>query len=179
MVFYIFGTLAFFTALLVVTQKNVVHSALSLILFFVAMAGLFISLEAEFLAGLQIFLYAGGIMVMFVFVVMIINIPKSQREPRFTKQRYIALVVMIILFIEVIYLLSKTVFKGTKGIFTPEKVAKISNTVAVGQVLYREYLFAFELISLVVLVSMIGAVVLSTRRIRQRKSRSPMTESGK
>ncbi len=174
MVFYIFGIIALFSSLMVVTQKNVVHSALFLILFFFSMAGIFISLEAEFLAGMQVLLYAGGIMVMFIFVVMIINIPKSEREPRFTKQRYFAMFGVILLFIEVMYLISKTAFKGTKGVFTPEKVAQVSNTVAIAKVLYIDYLFAFEVASVILLVAMIGAIILPSRRVRQRKK----TKSG-
>src|SRR6202142_3393851 len=95
--FYFLSGLALLGGVLVVTRKNAVHSALALILTLLALAGLYLMLYAPFVAGVQIILYAGGIMVLFLFVIMLVNIEKAQREDQFNQQWMVGLAAAIAL----------------------------------------------------------------------------------
>src|SRR6201987_1828729 len=95
--FYLLSGLAVLGGILVVTRKNPVHSALALILTLLALAGLYLMLYAPFVAGVQIILYAGGIMVLFLFVIMLVNIEKSQKEEQFNKQWLVGLAAAVAL----------------------------------------------------------------------------------
>ena len=160
--FYFLSALTVISGLLVITRRNAVHSALALILALLGQAGLYLMLYAPFVAGVQIILYAGGIMVLFLFVIMLVSIEKSLKEEQFSKLWIVGLVSALALgglFIAV-YL------KG-KGIF-PERVlvpAETSNTQEIANYLYGNYMFAFEIASLLLLVAIIGAVVMAKKRI--------------
>jgi len=160
--FYFLSALTIISGLLVITRRNAVHSALALILALLGQAGLYLMLYAPFVAGVQIILYAGGIMVLFLFVIMLVSIEKSLKEEQFSKLWIVGLVSALALgglFIAV-YL------KG-KGIF-PERVmvpAETSNTQEIANYLYGNYMFAFEIASLLLLVAIIGAVVMAKKRI--------------
>src|SRR5262249_6748568 len=146
--FYFLSALTIISGLLVITRRNAVHSALALILALLGQAGLYLMLYAPFVAGVQIILYAGGIMVLFLFVIMLVSIEKSLKEEQFSKLWIVGLVSALALgglFIAV-YL------KG-KGIF-PERVmvpAETSNTQEIANYLYGNYMFAFEIASLLLL----------------------------
>jgi NADH-quinone oxidoreductase subunit J len=160
--FYLLSGIALLGGILVITRKNPVHSALALIMALLAQAGLYLMLYAPFVAGVQIILYAGGIMVLFLFVIMLVNIEKSQKQEQFNKQWLIGIVAAVALgglFIGVYV-------KG-KGLF-PERMALLpeeSNTQEIAKYLYGNYLFAFEIASLLLLVAIIGAVVMAKKRI--------------
>jgi len=160
--FYLLAGTMLIGGILVITRKNAVHSALALIMTLLAQAAIYLMLYAPFVAGVQIILYAGGIMVLFLFVIMLVNIESTQKERQFNKQWLVGIVAAGALgglFI--------VVYTKGKGIF-PEHALPITeaqNTQAVGSLLYGQYMFAFEIASLLLLVAIIGAVVMAKKRI--------------
>jgi NADH-quinone oxidoreductase subunit J len=161
--FYLLSGTMLIGGILVITRKNAVHSALALIAALLAQAGIYLMLYAPFVAGVQIILYAGGIMVLFLFVIMLVNIERAQKERQFNKQWVVGLVAAAALgglFIAV-YTKGKAMFPdramppGLEG----------QNTQKVGELLYGQYMFAFEIASLLLLVAIIGAVVMAKKRI--------------
>ncbi len=160
--FYLLSGLAILGGILVITRKNPVHSALALILTLLAVAGLYLMLYAPFVAGVQIILYAGGIMVLFLFVIMLVNIDKSAKEEQYNKIWLLGLAVAIALgglFVGV-FVKGRSSFSAQLAPL-PEQ----SNTQQIGQLLYGNYVFAFEIASLLLLVAIIGAVVMAKKRI--------------
>ncbi|MCS6305308.1 MAG: NADH-quinone oxidoreductase subunit J [Nitrospira sp.] len=159
---YFAGMIAM-TSILVVALRNPVYSALSLLVMFFHVAGLFITLHAEFLAAVQIIVYCGAILVLYLFVVMLLNV---KQDDRYHSQWRIAAIVCVPLVIEAIVLLA-----GGGGTMVSSRNAEphdpvvTDNTLAIGQTLFSTYLFPFEVASLVLLVAMIGAIVLAKRDI--------------
>jgi NADH-quinone oxidoreductase subunit J len=147
----------------VITRRNAVHSALALILTLLAVAGLYLMLYAPFVAGVQIILYAGGIMVLFLFVIMLVSIEKAQKEEQFNKIWLVGLLAAVALgglFVGV-FVKGKALFTGT----LPPIPEDATNTQQIGEMLYQNYMFAFEIASLLLLVAIIGAVVMAKKRI--------------
>jgi NADH-quinone oxidoreductase subunit J len=149
--------------ILVITRKNPVHSAVALIITLLAQASIYLMLYAPFVAGVQIILYAGGIMVLFLFVIMLVSIDRSMRERQFNSQWVVGIIAATALgglFI--------AVYTKGKDIF-PEHVLPLvednNNTQEVAKLLYGQYMFAFEIASLLLLVAIIGAVVMAKKRI--------------
>ena len=162
--FYFLSAVAIATAVAVILQKNPVHSAISLVLTLLSLAGLYLMLYAPFVAGVQIILYVGGIMVLFLFVIMLVNLERAEREHQFSKQWLVALITAAalgVLFVTV-YVKGAHIFP-TPGPAT--SVAETTNTQQVGQMLYVSYLLPFELASLLLLVAIVGAVVMAKKRI--------------
>jgi NADH-quinone oxidoreductase subunit J len=160
--FYLLSGLAILSGVLVITRKNPVHSALALILTLLCLAGLYLMLYAPFVAGVQIILYVGGIMVLFLFVIMLVNLERSQKEKQFNQQwipGVLAAICLGALFIS-IYTKGNTLLLRSEIQF-PEG----NNTQQVGQMLYSNYMFPFEIASLLLLVAIIGAVVMAKKRI--------------
>jgi NADH-quinone oxidoreductase subunit J len=160
--FYLLSGLAVLGALLVVTRKNPVHSALALILTLLALAGLYLMLYAPFVAGVQIILYAGGIMVLFLFVIMLVNIDRAAKEETFNKQWMVGLLAAVVLFGLFVAVFAKS---GSAFPSTLAQLPEDSNTQQIAQVLYTDYMFAFEIASLLLLVAIIGAVVMAKKKI--------------
>jgi len=160
--FYLLAGLAIASGVLVITRKNPVHSALALILTLLSLAGLYLMLYAPFVAGVQIILYVGGIMVLFLFVIMLVNLERSLKEKQFNQQwiaGVLAAVALGALFIA-IYI------KGHDLFSMPIKtVPETQNTQRIGEMLYSSYMFPFEIASLLLLVAIIGAVVMAKKRI--------------
>ena len=160
--FYLLAGTMIIGGILVITRKNAVHSALALIVALLAQAGLYLMLYAPFVAGVQIILYAGGIMVLFLFVIMLISIERSLKERQFNKQWLVGIVAAAALgglFI-MVYTKGKNLFPEGRLTY-----AETQNTQAVGTLLYGQYMFAFEIASLLLLVAIIGAVVMAKKRI--------------
>jgi NADH-quinone oxidoreductase subunit J len=154
--------LAVLGGILVITRKNAVHSALALILTLLALAGLYLMLYAPFVAGVQIILYAGGIMVLFLFVIMLVNLEHSEKEDQFNHQWVAGVLAAVALS----GLFLATYVKG-QALF-PQRVLQLpeqSNTQRVAVLLYGYYMFSFEIASLLLLVAIIGAVVMAKKRI--------------
>jgi NADH-quinone oxidoreductase subunit J len=162
--FYIFGAIAIISAILVITQKNIVHSAVFLASTLLSVAGIFLTLHAEFLAGVQVIVYVGGILVLFVFVIMLISVERAVHERQFSRQWMIALLASLALIAEFGY----GIYKGKDSfLLPPAEVAPetaLGNTQAVGTALYTTYLLPFEIASILLLVAIVGAVVLAKRK---------------
>jgi NADH-quinone oxidoreductase subunit J len=165
--FYIFGAIAIVSAILLITRHNVVHSAAFLGSTLFAVAGIFLTLHAEFLAGVQVIVYVGGILVLFVFVIMLISVERAERERQFNRQWTIALITSAILVAEIGYGL----YQGRDSLVLPEPVPAAAagavvagNSERVGTALYTTYLLPFEIASILLLVAIVGAVVLAKRR---------------
>ncbi|MGA9974622.1 MAG: NADH-quinone oxidoreductase subunit J [Candidatus Sulfotelmatobacter sp.] len=160
--FYLLSGIMLIGGILVITRKNPVHSALALIVTLLAKASIYLMLYAPFVAGVQIILYAGGIMVLFLFVIMLVSIERSMKERQFNSQWVVGIVAATALgglFI--------AVYSKVKDIF-PDHVLPVvenDNTQKVATLLYGQYMFAFEIASLLLLVAIIGAVVMAKKRI--------------
>src|ERR1051325_3722191 len=166
--FYMLSGLAVLGGILVIPRRNAVHSALALILTLLAVAGLYLMLYAPFVAGVQIILYAGGIMVLFLFVIMLVSIEKAQREEQFNHQWTVGVLATLVLaglFIFV-YVRGQSIFPN-RAAMLPEDL----NTQQVGLALYGRYLLPFEVASLLLLVAIVGAVVMAKKRIRSEERR--------
>jgi len=169
--FYIFGAFAVVASLLVIAQRNPVYSVLLLIASFGALSGLYVLLDAPFVAVIQIIVYAGAIMVLFLFVVMLLNAPQEDTEHdlkvhpllRRGPLRFGA-VLAAALVVELVWALTKG--GGESGPFAGGAVASVA---AIGRSLFQEYSFQFEVTSILILVAMVGAVVLASREVLERR----------
>jgi NADH-quinone oxidoreductase subunit J len=166
--FYFFGGLAVVSAILVVTRRNAVHSAIFLITALLATAGIFLELHAEFLFIVQVILYVGGIMVLFVFVIMLVNLDVAIRQIQFNRMWLVALLMTVVLGAQV-YMVFHYAHTGmTEPIFhmQPAPAAALEpNTELIGETLFGQYMLPFEIASILLLVAMIGAVVMAKRRV--------------
>ncbi len=161
-IFYIFAAIAVVSAIMVITRRNAVHSAMFLAATLLSVAGVFLSLRAEFLAGVQVIVYVGGILVLFVFVIMLVPSDRVIFERRYNRQGRIALITAAVLIGELVY----AVIQGRDAFVFPEETlepAVEGNSQWVGTVLYQNYLLPFEIASILLLVAIIGAVVLSKK----------------
>jgi NADH-quinone oxidoreductase subunit J len=161
--FYFFAALAVGSAIMMVTRRNAVHSAVFLISTLLATAGIFLQLQAEFLFVVQIILYVGGIMVLFVFVIMLVNLDVAVRQMKFNRQSWVAGLLALVL-----GGLAIVVFRSGGGAFNfmvPPITTMPPNAEQVGTVLFQKYFLPFEIASILLLVAMIGAVVMAKRKI--------------
>ena len=163
-VFHFFAALAVVSAILVVTRRNVVQSAIFLITALLATAGIFLQLRAEFLFIVQVILYAGGIMVLFVFVIMLINMDVSIRQIQFNRRWWLGLLLAIVVGAELTIAIAIGRSHLSFGEPAPATALEPS-TQLVGKVLFSEYMLPFEIASVLLLVAMIGAVVMAKKRI--------------
>ncbi|MEO5354506.1 MAG: NADH-quinone oxidoreductase subunit J [Magnetococcus sp. XQGC-1] len=164
-VFYFFSTITVFSAIGVIASRNQVHSVLFLVLTFFSTAGLFVLLGAEFLAAILVMVYMGAVAILFLFVVMMLDVDMSSLRRESVKYLPVGIMVGLVVLVELAVILSH-VHVGHHA----QAVAQVSNTLAVGKVLYTKYLLPFEIASLVLLVALIGAVAL-THRTRKRVKR--------
>ncbi len=164
MLFYLFGALAVIASLLVIAQRNPVYSVLLLIASFGALSGLYVLLEAPFVAVIQIIVYAGAIMVLFLFVVMLLNAPHEDTDfdvrthplLRPGPMRFGA-VLAVALVAELVWALVRT---SPDSAFS---VPAVSSVAEIGRVLFTDYAFPFEVTSVLILVAMVGAVLMARR----------------
>ncbi|MEK6710548.1 MAG: NADH-quinone oxidoreductase subunit J [Nitrospinota bacterium] len=162
--FYLFAAGIVGASLLMVTRANVIHAALSLVLVFLFMAGLFVLAGAEFLAGVQILIYAGGIMVLYLFSIMLMNVGVAVRLRQWHRQSALAFLAAALLALEVWAVLWKVSLPAGKA--WPWQLGQTpGNVEALGMVLYTKFLFPFEVASVMLLAAMIGAIVLAKRQI--------------
>jgi NADH-quinone oxidoreductase subunit J len=163
------------TAILVVVFRNPVYSVIALLVMFFHVAGLFVSLHAEFLAAVQIIVYAGAILVLYLFVVMLLNL---KQDDSYQRQLWFGIGLGAIALLEVVYLIAS----GTTlppnltpvpqvALAPPVPAATSGNTEMIGQLLYTKYLFPFEVASLILLAAMIGAILLAKKGILEVKGR--------
>jgi NADH-quinone oxidoreductase subunit J len=164
--FYVFATILMVAALCVVTARNPIHSVFFLILAFFNAAGLFVLLGAEYIAMTLVVVYVGAVMVLFLFVVMMLNINFEKLRAGFISYLPLGIAVALVLFIEIGGLLYASIL--TPAPLAPVSsaipdAAQMSNVKAIGVVLYTDYLLAFQLSGVILLVAMIGAIVLTLR----------------
>jgi NADH-quinone oxidoreductase subunit J len=163
-IFYFFALLAVASAILVVTLRNTVQCAIFLVTALLATAGIFLSLNAEFLFVVQIILYAGGIMVLFVFVIMLVNLDVNLHQVQFNRQWLVALLLTIVLGMQA----GAAILISRKSLYTlsPAPVQALQpNTERVASALFNTYMLPFEIASILLLVAMVGAVVMAKRRV--------------
>jgi NADH-quinone oxidoreductase subunit J len=164
--FYAFAFIAVIASLLVVGQKNPMHSVMLLIVSFGALAGLYVLLDAPFTAVTQIIVYAGAIMVLFLFVVMLLNVPREEPIPAHVSAilgptgMRVGVVLSLILAAEVIWAMTRV---GAGWFSQGPGSASVSSVALIGSSLFTRHAFAFEATSVLILVAMIGAVVLARR----------------
>jgi len=167
--FYFFAGIAVIGAALVVTSRNAIHSAVFLITTLLATAGIFLQLRAEFLFIAQIILYVGGIMVLFIFVIMLVRLDVPLHRLRFRMKSLVVIAVIAVLGAEagaIIYLARKLPGQGLfiQNMAPPDKLAPNSEKLA--ESLFSGYLLPFEIASVLLLVAMVGAVVMAKNKKR-------------
>jgi len=164
--FVILAVFTVVTAVLVIVQRNPVTSAIFLILTFFSLAGIYLLLHAEFIAAVQVIVYAGAIMVLFLFVIMLLNPEKEKRlVARNRLMRGVGILLGVALLLQIGLVFREVLLEGTRGRFPPEKVAALGNTQVVAQLLFTDFLLPFEITSVLLLVSIIGAIILAKREI--------------
>lgn len=168
LIFIVMGLMAIVCAICVVFQKNPIYSAIFLIQTMVALAVLYVMLHAQFIAAIQIMVYAGAIMVLFIFVIMLLNLSKRDEEAvkdKLILQKGTAIFLGLVLFGVIGVVTLKSVLQGTKGEYTPENINAIGNTQLVGKLLFTDYVFPFEIASILLFAAIIGAIVLAKKGI--------------
>jgi len=163
-----FGYFAFaitVLSLLVITRKNPIHSVAWMLLLFFHIAGLYLFLNAEFLAVVQIIVYAGGILVLFLFAVLLVNIKEELTAGKYIGAGATGFTFALALLVVVLMSLRSFV-AAPPGIYTIDLIQQETNTVVLGKILYTEFLYPFEVVSLILLVAIVGAIVLAKRRLK-------------
>ena len=157
--FIVFGAIAVGGAIMVVTRRHPMSSALFLILTLFAVAALFALRQAHFLAAIQVIVYAGAVVVLFIFVIMLINVPENRLPiERLTGLRFLGVTVAGLLILESALVARRFVIPGTPA-------ADSGSVEAVGRALFTDYLLAFELTSVLLLAAVIGAIALAKRKL--------------
>ena len=171
-VFYILSSVLLVSAIKVITSKNPVFSALYLVLSFFSAAGIWLLLQAEFLAIALVLVYVGAVMVLFLFVVMMLDINLEKIKEGFWNYFPMAIFVAIVMLVEMILVLNNNYFQETSNaVYT-----SISNTEALGLVLYSDYILPFEVASIILLVAIIAAIVLTLRGVKNHKGINPASQ---
>jgi NADH-quinone oxidoreductase subunit J len=167
--FYAFAAVLLASGLRVITARNPVHGALFLVLAFFTAAGLWLLLGAEFLAIALVVVYVGAVMVLFLFVVMMLDINLERVREGFWRNLPLALIVAVIMLFEMVGVLAKRIY-GT----APQPLPSgYSNTRALGRILYTDYAFAFETAAVILLVAIIAAISLTLRRRKDTRAQNP------
>lgn len=168
LLFYVFAAVAVLGSLLVIGQTSPIYSVLALIVAFFGLSGLYVLLEAPFVAVVQIIIYAGAIMVLFLFTVMLLNVPREGASDWDRGHPHVRVwpvrigtVLGVVMALQLIWALSRTVGLGA-GVADQRPAA--SEVSELGRVLFTDYMFAFEVTSILIIVAMVGAVVLARKR---------------
>ncbi len=169
-VFYVLAAILLFSGIRVITTRNPVHAALFLVLAFFTAAGIWLLLQAEFLAIVLILVYVGAVMVLFLFVVMMLDINLDKLREGFWEYLPMAGFIGILMAAEMALVLAN---KNLQPLDVSKDAQQFSNTAELGRVLYTDYLLPFELASVVLLVAMIAAIVLTLRDRIDNKSMNP------
>ncbi|KJU83976.1 NADH-ubiquinone/plastoquinone oxidoreductase chain 6 [Candidatus Magnetobacterium bavaricum] len=152
-------------SVLTVTRRDVMHAVLFMLLLFFHVAGLYLFLNAEFLAAIQVIIYAGAIMVLFLFVVMLLNLRDDEKSPQYIRQWPVGLVAALgTMFVFVMATFSLST--GEHGPWTIDIIRTMTHTSAIGRVMFTQYLLPFEIASVILLVAIIGAIVLAKKRLK-------------
>ncbi len=169
-VFYFFAGILVLSALAMVTVRNPVHAALFLVLVFFTSGALWLLLEAEFLGVVLVLVYVGAVMVLFLFVVMMLDINIAKMRAGYAKYLPVGLIVGTAMAIEMIIILSKSNFRLAKS---SAKSGDYSNTQELGELLFTDYVYPFEIAGVILLVAIIAAITLTMRKRAASKQQKP------
>lgn len=172
LVFYMFAAITVLAALRVITARNPVHAALFLVLAFCSSAGIWILLEAEFLAITLVLVYVGAVMVLFLFVVMMLDINLEQLRAGFWRWFPFGAALAVIMVFQMIWVLGSRQTAET-GAQVIRHAANYSNTKELGRLIYTDYVYPFELAAVLLLVAIVAAIALTLRRRKDAKSQQP------
>jgi NADH-quinone oxidoreductase subunit J len=172
--FYVFAAVTTLSALAVITVKNSVHAALSLVLSFFSTACLWILLQAEFLGLVLVLVYVGAVMVLFLFVVMMLDINAEKLREGFARHVPIGLLVALVMLSEMAMLIgAHPNAHSVASVVDPAQAANLSNTAWISQALFSQYTLPFEIAALILTVAVVAAILLTLRRREGTKSQNP------
>jgi len=172
-IFYLFAAIMVFAAMRVITVTNPVFAAMFLVLTFFTAAGIWMLLEAEFLAITLVLVYVGAVMVLFLFVVMMLDVNVVPLREGFVQYLPMGILVGVVMFIEIVFLITQRYFRSENFPAPARAGADTSNTEALGRLLYGEYLFQFEIAAIILLVAIVAAIALTLRRRPDTKYQKP------
>jgi NADH-quinone oxidoreductase subunit J len=172
-IFYLFSAILLFAAVRVITARNPVHSALFLVLAFFTAAGLWLLLQAEFLAITLVLVYVGAVMVLFLFVVMMLDINLDKLREGFWDYLPLAAIVAVLMMLEMGVVLGGKYFGLTQMPAPLSHGPGYSNTKELGRLLYTEYVYPFEIAAVILLVAIVAAIALTLRRRKNAKTQDP------
>ena len=175
-IFYAFAAILIFAGLRVITTRNPVHAALWLVLSFFSAAGVWLLLQAEFLAIALVLVYVGAVMVLFLFVVMMLDVNFDRLRERFKSYIPVAATVGILVLVEMALVLLGGYLGGERTVAPPAAAAGYSNTKALGLQIYTDYAYPFEIAAMILLVAIIAAIALTHRRRRETKYQNPAAQ---
>jgi len=175
--FYVFSLIAIVSAIMVTVSKNTVHSVFFLILDFISISCLFIMIGAEFLGMIMLIVYVGAVAVLFLFVVMMLNVAQQKNQWLLSEASSghipVGLIISALIFFELIIVIGGWKYKP--DLFNASNLStldKVSNTHALGQILYTDYIHVFQISGMILLIAMIGAIVLTFRQREGVKKQS-------
>jgi len=174
LIFYLFSAIVVFSAFRVITVNNPVFAAMFLVLTFFTSAAIWLLLEAEFLAITLVLVYVGAVMVLFLFVVMMLDVNTVVQKEGFVKYLPVGLLVGVVMLLEMVFLITQRYFRDESFPPPPRQAdASYSNTEMLGRVLYDQYLFQFEIAAIILLVAIVAAIALTMRRRPDTKYQTP------
>lgn len=152
-------------SLFLITRKNPIHSALLLVLNFLCVAVIYLLLQSQFIAVIQVIVYAGAIVMLVVFVIMLLDLEEELRSGlKLLYSKVLGVGFAGLFLLAIVYAVAASSLTGKQGPYTPDRVR--ANVKAVGEVLFTEYLFPFEIVSILIVAAIVGAVVLSKKKSR-------------
>jgi NADH-quinone oxidoreductase subunit J len=163
--FYFFALMVLGGAILTVTLRSAVHCAISLIVSLAGVAGLYLLQQAEFLFATQIILYVGGIMVLFLFVIMLVNLDEAAKEHRFRSFWWVGTAAAVLAGAQILYFVNKGAEAFRLGPAAPPSPPTQGNVEQIADALFSQYLLPFELASVLLLAAVVGSVVMAKKRI--------------
>jgi len=171
-IFYFFAGLLLLSATMVITARNPVHAALFLVLAFFASAAVWLMLQAEFLAIALVLVYVGAVMVLFLFVVMMLDINLTPLREGFARFLPVGVLVAVLMVISMGYVLNSA-YQGDTAPVAATLPADHSNTLELGKTLFTDYLYPFEIAGAILLVAIIAAISLTMRKGKSKKTQKP------
>jgi len=173
LIFYFLSSILLFAALRVITARHPIHAALYLVLAFFTSAGLWLMLEAEFLAITLVLVYIGAVMVLFLFVVMMMDLDLQRLRQGFRESMPLAILVGGLMIMEMVMVLARKSFIPDFASMEPHHAADYSNTKELGRLLYTDYVYPFELAAVVLLIAIVAAIAITLRRRKNTKHQDP------
>jgi NADH-quinone oxidoreductase subunit J len=169
--FYGFSSIAVISAMFVIIKKNPVTSGVSLVVTFFSISGVYVLLNSQFIAIMQVLVYAGAIMVLILFVIMLLNLRPADIKHSYKTVSKAALILFIVIIMctSLIAIISSGRFSGEKGGITPEIIYGSGNVQIIARAMFSKYLLPFELVSLLITVAIIGVVILSRSGLPEKK----------